>query len=483
MTQGSTSRRRTCIDILNDDSLLYIFYHCRPALLDESDHENLNIVLAGGRWERERWWYKFTQVCRRWRHLILASPSYLGISLVCRPGTPVADMLAHSPPLPIIIDHLYVAANITAAAEDKVGVLLALEHRNRVRRIRLRAFVPSLARLVAAIEGRFPMLEYLYIEPISAPDSNWSLPSTFRAPRLRHLILFYIGFPTGSTLPAELVTLALQLIDPSTNFSTNELLQKLSLMPQLETLGLSLYPPFFDQDVEGHLSQIPSSAHVTLPNLRWFMFAGPPAYIKSVRHRITMPSLEVAEFIIPNTPDLDYSTYFVLQFVYKTENPRFRGIWCTFLNRCVVLTMFPNEGTGMPTLHMQDRCGNPVGGLLSAVQRFRAMGPALSEVELLTLENETSSEWDHWPTGSGLRSVWHELLGLFNKVKTLHVAGGELIEGLSRSLLPEGLENPIEVLPDLRVLSYPKGSRVGKSCRLFIAVRRKAGYPVTLACR
>ena len=109
-------------------------------------------------------------------------------------------MLAHSPPLPIIIDHLFVAANITSAGEYKEGVLLALKHRDRVRCIRLRAFVPSLARLVVAIEEGFPMLEYLYIEPMSAPDSNWSLPSTFRAPRLRHLILFYIDFPTGSIL-------------------------------------------------------------------------------------------------------------------------------------------------------------------------------------------------------------------------------------------------------------------------------------------
>ena len=57
-------------------------------------------------------------------------------------------MLAHSPPLPIIIDHLFVAANITAAGEYKEGVLLGLKHRDRVRCIRLRAFVPSLARLV-----------------------------------------------------------------------------------------------------------------------------------------------------------------------------------------------------------------------------------------------------------------------------------------------------------------------------------------------
>ena len=160
-------------------------------------------------------------------------------------------MLTHSPPLPLIIDYLHVVTNITA--EDKEGILLALKHRDRVRRIRLRAFVISLERLVAAIEEGFPMLEYLYIEPMSASDSNWSLPSTFRAPCLRHLVLFYFEFPTGSTLPAGLVTLSLQYINPSVDFSANELLHKLSLMPQLETLGISVYPPLSDQDFEGQL--------------------------------------------------------------------------------------------------------------------------------------------------------------------------------------------------------------------------------------
>ena len=476
MTHGSTSRRRTCINVLNDDSLLYIFYHCRPVLLEEDDRDN--VVLEGGRWERERWWYKFTRVCRRWRHLILASPSYLGISLLCKPGTPVADMLTHSPPLPIIIDHHYVALNITAAAEDKEGILLALKHRDRVRRIRLRAFVSSLERLVVAIEGGFPTLEYLYIEPIGTPDSNWSLPSTFRAPRLRHLMLFHFDFPTGSTLPAELVTLSLQFINQSANFGANELLQKLSLMPQLETLGISFYPPLSDQDVEGHLLQTPSSVHVTLPNLRWFMFGGPLAYIKSVRHHITMPFLKVAEIITPNNPDLDDSTYFVLQFVCKTENPRFRDVRCTFLDRCVIITMYPHDGTGIPTLRMREWCENPVIGLLSIVQRFRAMGPVFSEVVLLTLEDQTSFEWNKV---SNIHTYWHSLLGLFNKVRTLHIAGGDLIEGLSCSLLPENWENPINVLPDLRVFSCPQDSHVGEFCRLFIAVRRNAGHPVTLA--
>src|SRR5260221_3286861 len=141
MTYGYTHRGRTFIDILDDESLLNIFHHCRPVLLlDRCDDEDSVfrdfLVLAGGVWEQERWWYKLVQVCRRWRHLILASPSYLGLSLICMPGTPVADMLAHSPPFPLTIDHLLTNFNTDddIATEDEEGILLALERRDRVRR-------------------------------------------------------------------------------------------------------------------------------------------------------------------------------------------------------------------------------------------------------------------------------------------------------------------------------------------------------------
>jgi len=474
MIHGTTNRRRTCLDILDDDSLLHIFYHCRPPILSKE-----GIGPWSGKCESETWWYKLAWVSRRWRRIILASPSYLGISLVCRHGTPVADMLAHSPPLPLVIDHIHNYRNITA--EDEEGIHLAFKHRDRLRHVQLQVWDPPLWEgLFAAdddAEG-LPMLEYLYIEPLATPDpdSNWSLPSTLRAPRLRHLALHYFVFPIGSP---GLVTLILNLIRPSADFGPNELLQQLSLMPQLETLRIDFDSPFSDEGVEGQSLQIPLSTHVTLPNLRSFMFEGPLVYMKLVLPRITTPLLKDAE-VIPYF----YASpiYFVLQFVCKTENPRFRGVRVTIRDWSAPVRMYPHEGTWIPTLCIEDSYGRPVNGLVSIPQRLREMGPVFSEVEFLTLEDKT------WPEkrkefGIPSRTDWHELLGFFDKVRSLHVAGGDLIEGLSCSLLPEDQESAIGVLPGLRVLSCPKGSRVGKSCRSFIAIRRDAGYPVTLARR
>jgi hypothetical protein len=129
---------RTSIHILDDDSLLNLFSLFRPSLFEENQDDSV----PRGNWLRERWWYKLVHVCQRWRYLILGSVSHLGLCLVCTRGTPVADMLTRSPPLPLIIG--FEDENHGLTAEDEEGIMLALQHRNRVRRIYFRMPVPSL---------------------------------------------------------------------------------------------------------------------------------------------------------------------------------------------------------------------------------------------------------------------------------------------------------------------------------------------------
>lgn len=56
---GSDSRY---IHVLDDDSLLNIFYLYRLDVFDEGEANN-ELILHGGRWSQERWWYKIAQVC------------------------------------------------------------------------------------------------------------------------------------------------------------------------------------------------------------------------------------------------------------------------------------------------------------------------------------------------------------------------------------------------------------------------------------
>jgi hypothetical protein len=95
-------------------------------------------------------------------------------------------MLAHSPPLPLLIDHI--SHDITT--EDEEGIIFALKQRHRVRRIRLQLPVTSPQMIIVAIEEEYPILEYLLIGQINR-DISTSLmfPETLQAPHLRHVIL------------------------------------------------------------------------------------------------------------------------------------------------------------------------------------------------------------------------------------------------------------------------------------------------------
>jgi len=386
-------------------------------------------------------------------------------------------MLAHSPPLPLTIDYRY---GDLAMDEELEGSHLAFKHSDRVRRIRfqLSGPVPSMERLMAAIDKEFRMLEHLYISLSPAPRLNWSLPSTLCAPQLRHLELFHFTFPIGCPLPAGLVTLTLEWIRASADLDPNELLQQLSLLTRLETLIITFDPPPDDQDVERQLLQTPLSTHTTLPSLRSFIFEGPLLYIKSVLPQITMPFLKVADIKPPAffDGDLAFPASLVLQFLYKMENPRFRDVRVTFNNLFVVMTMYPHEGTGMPALRMRVGGRAIAVGLELTVRRFREMGAVFSEVESLTLEDKTPQVLRK----HSLTNL-HELLGLFTNVRTLHAAGGDLIEILSHVLQPHEGGSAVELLPMLSVVSCPEDSYIGESCRSFLTARRGAGFLVTIA--
>jgi hypothetical protein len=116
-------------------------------------------------------------------------------------------MLAHSPPLPLIIDYSYANWDITAEEEERI--IFALEQHDRVRRVRLqmpRISVPNLQKLVMAIDEEYPVLEYLILE--SPKKAALMLPETLQGPHLRRIVLTGFALPTGS----QLLTTAVGLV-------------------------------------------------------------------------------------------------------------------------------------------------------------------------------------------------------------------------------------------------------------------------------
>jgi len=299
------------------------------------------MVLAP-KWNRERWWYKLTHVCRRWRHLILGSPSHLGLCLLCTPGTPVADMLAHSPPFPIIIDHFYTGFDDRMTANDVEGIILALEHRDRVRRIRFRTPFPMTEKVIAPIDGKFPMLEFLCIAPMH--DTDFLFPKTFQAPQLHHLILVNLMSPIGSPLLSAsmgLVALSLVNIPPSTHLQPDQFLRRVSLMPQLEILWIGFDPESCNHPVDVDLTHMDDTIHITLPNLRFFQFCGFNTYSEALLSRIVAPHLEAVK--ITFWEEWRFSVPCLLQFMSTSEDLRLGGAVLSFNSGGARLSIYPNE--------------------------------------------------------------------------------------------------------------------------------------------
>ena len=140
-------------------------------------------------------------VCRRWWYLVLPLAHQLDPCLVCTYDTPVAGMLAHVPPLPIVVDYGHENRKVTT--RDMEGIFLALRRRRRVRRIRLQMPTSDLRKVVVAMAGEFPVLEYLYIKPLSTDDNGLILPGTFKAPRLRHFSLSDIAYSPDMFHPSS----------------------------------------------------------------------------------------------------------------------------------------------------------------------------------------------------------------------------------------------------------------------------------------
>ena len=480
------------IDTLDDDSLLNVFYLYRPVLADDEvgDEDSTSTmdgtIQRGGDWDRERWWYGLVHVCRRWRYLILASSSFLGVCLVCNRGAPIATMLAHAPRrVPLIVDHLDEYYDTTT--EEEENLLLALQHRDRVRRIRLVMPVATLQKLIKAIDGEFPILEYLYVGspsytvPRPIHDIPLTISETLRAPHLRHLILTDCALPIRSPLmatSAALVTLSLPVIHAHHDFCLNDLLERISHMRQLETLLLNFHSSLPNSGFEGQLSHMPVASHVALPNLRWFGFKGASAYLEALLPRVTTPLLERLQLIFFDEPI--FSLPHLLQFINKSKNLKCGSAKLSFLEWGVLMRVYPHEEAKIYAFQMS-LSSTFLSRQISGVSQIgNALRMAFSSVEDLTLEFRRSITLFEL-TNSTDRAQCRELLRSFSNVKTLRVPS-DLVGKVARSLRPEDGESPIELLPELKELACPLNNVVRVAFAPFINARQSAGHPVILAC-
>jgi hypothetical protein len=386
-------------------------------------------------------------------------------------------MLAHSPPLPLIVD--YDDEYRDATAEDEEEIILALELRERVRRIRLGMPVPNLQKLIMTMDQEYPALEYLIMGPWTDDDSTaLILPETLQTPHLRHLLLRGFSLPIGSrllTTSVGIVTLCLSVYHQSAYFQPNILLQWISFMPRLETLAITFESPVLNHDVERQLMRMPIMTHVTLPNLRWFWFQGVSAYLETVVHWITTPRLE--KFHIRFFKQLTFFVPSLLQFMNRTENLRFDSAKFEFFSDRIFVEVYPPEMAKMYALCICVDCCQLDWQVSSMAQISNSLSQILSPVEHLALrhrEHSTLSE-EHNEVD---RTEWRKLLRSFSNMKTLHVDDG-LVKELSRCLQLDDGDGEL-LIPKLQELSYSGSGDTSDAFTSFIDARQNAGRSVTL---
>jgi hypothetical protein len=284
-----------------------------------------------------------------------------------------------------------------------------------------------------------------------------------------------IGFPLLTTM-GNLVTLSLTLIPASAYFHPSALLQRLSLMPQLEILGITFNSYYPSRDVERQLSRTPITMRVTLPNLRWLAFQGASAYLEALLPQVTFPLLEKLQVYFFN--QLTYSIPRLQQFMSTAGNFRLKAATLTFHKDYSTVTACPHKGARMYALAIFLGGRHLEWQVASKAQVFKTLSTVFSAVEHLTLRYDRhlmSLEWND----EADRILWRELLGSFGNVKTLYVCS-ELIEQLSCALQPGEGEPPAELLPQLQELSYFGIDALHSAFIPFIDARQKAGHPVTM---
>jgi hypothetical protein len=459
----NSNGRYSPIDILNHDVLLNIFDLYR--LADGYDDRVLTVLVY-----RQRWWYKLAHVCRLWRNIILESPSRLDLHLYCTNGVPVADMLAHSPPLPLTIRY---RTDRVMTATDESGILLALSHRDRVHHIDFWK-LPNVEKFVTVMDDQFPILERVYIESLT----EVVIPVTFQAPNLLYLILKTASLPIGSSLltttAAGLVTLSLLHIPP--HFPPVYILTRLSLMLRLELLVIGFQPPFPsplpNRDVDRQLHQTPDMT--PLPNLRLVVFKGMATYLEGLVARISAPALNQLHIYLDSQPSSTFPH--LLQFMQTSKNLRFTALQVNFGELAVSLHTVPWKWDTPLTLKI--RCGHLDSQLATAAQLFGTLSPVLSAVEQVTFScdkiHHSTESYNNFD-----RRQWGELVRPFTGAKTIHVQD-DLVSKIFRSLPSDDGEPPLELLPKLEVVGYSGESDSRDAFTTFLNERQVASHPVTL---
>jgi len=412
-------------------------------------------------------------------------------------------MLAHSPPLPLFISY---SLHQPLLRKDEEGALLALQIHDRVSRIHLHASPATLDKLLAVMDGPFPVLEDLTLSSefsgVGGPDEPNSprLPQTFQAPHLRQLDMNRVGDITVVGLPllasfSGLVSLMLLGIPDSMSLPLEYLVSRLSLIPHLEFLGLGFIFDTDPDDIGGELNDVPNVTRVSLPNLSEIFFKGDSFYLEGLAARISSPCFKLKTFIAkffeqPSStlPHLSRLLLAAVELKLPVASIEFSGTGVAgpAVTICMTDSEFNlDQWPHFAPFQISFQCEPLCMQVTSAGQICAALSPMFSEVEVLHLDLD--SHGGRWQLGREDEiedARWHDLLRTFCNVNKLQVDAG-LIGYLSLALCrnDNGPGSSMEILSELRTLTRPDYAHFGDAFDGFIAARRNIGLHITKSRR
>ena len=248
---------------LPGDVLLEIFDRYRHTLGDQLSSESV--------WNNKNGWFKLAHVCRKWRSVVLASPSRLRLRLYFDSNTPtragVVERFSH---LPIIVNY----RDVIWGASALKRLSSALRYPNRVCSIAIWGSYDASDRVIEALDVLFPALESLELHNIaSSADRILQSPSFMTSIQsLRHLRLdgmFLTSVLTFLSVTRSLVDLTLD-IDKVFLMKGASLLTHLQHMPHLRNLRVSSRSLSYHSEEE----LPPTTTSILLPELTCFRFVG-----------------------------------------------------------------------------------------------------------------------------------------------------------------------------------------------------------------
>jgi hypothetical protein len=425
-------------------------------------------------WKASRAWHTLVHVCQRWRSVVLASPVYLKLFLVCiYTNTSRMKDIDIWPSLPLLVW-------IRAYNFERYYLPAVLEQLDRVRCIVFDVTSFKAEQIRTAMLKPFPALTHLDV----LSNGQQVLPDTFlggSAPRLQYLRLFYISFPTLPKLllsTSDLVQLHLLHMPTSGYISPDAMATSLSALTKLEALTIGFYYRQASLLPQSTLHP-PQQTRAVLPSLTFLRFEGISEYLNVLLTMIDAPHLQHLSVKFFDRLILQIGQ--LPRFISYVGMPRSFDHAEVVYSHYSVQTRLHPRGAEDPHQCLELEIAE-VGELslkLQSMQKYNQLSFLLSSVE--SLDIFSSHDFPIWEVNMA-NTQWLELFQSFTAVRTLRIsrhwqpfivsALQELTEEMATAVLP--------ALNNIYLEVYQPYGPEQQGLELFITARQYSGHPVAI---